>query len=298
MRQVTKVSDEWLEGTNRDFADRAINVHERFDHAERKWQQEHPEDFTLNDGEDEASLLTLIAPEINKIRSFFLTQRNKDLGWIGFPLLAGIYYYGGAFWEVEIPMAFGMPRIDMLGQVKMPTELKRQLATIQADRIDYIGVFGESFDYAYSIEELDHHSLPPLANQLFASGDKHLRAVKALLFQSKASSKAIEDARMTIEMFLKGHIVLVDGLTDTELKKVYSHNLEKLVSRCVDSNLRELDKHKSRILQLPDISSRYEAEERTFGELWAAYRLALKTALLILRPITGRDFHKQTQFPK
>ncbi len=203
-----------------------------------------------------------------------------------------MYYYYGYFWEVTVPMVFGSPRINALSHLKMDDRLKSQLAQDTSELKEYIRVFADSYDYAFSIEELEGKCRSDTARQFYSSGDKHLRAIKALLHQNKVSSKAVEDARMAVEMFLKAYVAHVDGVDERALKDTYRHGLEGLIDRCESGGAIEIGELRSRILAFPEVSSRYNIQERAFGDLWSAYLLTLRSALAVLRPLSGRDLRK------
>jgi hypothetical protein len=291
MRKVNEVTMDWLETTSKHLSDQGVDPDLRAEQAIRKWMSENADDFTEQEGENLEELEHATGKQLDKIRSYFLTQRNRDRRYIDGPY-QGVYYYYGYFWEVTIPMVFGRPKINALSHLKMDDRLKSRLAQDPNELKEYVRVFADSYDYAFSIEELEGTCRSDTARQFYSSGDKHLRAIKALLYQRKVSSKVIEDARMAVEMFLKAYVAHVDGLDERALKDTYRHGLEGLVSRCENVGAIEVGELRSKILAFPEVSSRYNIQERTFGDLWSAYLLTLRSALAVLRPLSGRDLRR------
>ncbi len=283
MKEVTL---QWLEDMAAELDRQGVGSNLRAEQAEKTFRKE----FVVGpkSTEDFNAQWNHLNQQIEKIHSFFLTQTNKDRGYIC-AQFTGIYYFFGEFWKFSIPLVMGQRRLHAFKYLEMPFELQKRLASDVNSVKDYAGVFFDSVDYGYGIEEVERRCPNNLSKQLFRSGDKHLHAARALLCQQQASSKAIEDARMAIEIFLKAFIVAHDGLTDDELRRQFSHDLDRLADRCIVLGLTDLGPVKNKIVALPDVQTRYDAKERTFGELWGAYRVALAVGVAVLRPLTGRD---------
>lgn len=288
MVTALRATIDWLEATNAELVQQGVDVNERVIAAEQKWRQENSKLLDLNNADDLQTIFDEIELEVDKIRSFFLTAINKENEYIQ-PMFTSVFYFYGGFWRVVIPVVMGAPRINSLRYVEIPRELYARLVSDEESLRDYISVFADSYDYGYAIDEVRSRPFTNLSKNLFESGNRHLKACVSLLFQQEANSKVVEDARMSIEIFLKAFIAAAEKLTDNDLRRTYGHDLEKLIDRCVALGVNDLDSIKVKILALPAVQSRYDAQERTFGELWGAYRLALTVATAILRPIVGRD---------
>jgi hypothetical protein len=286
---MKKVTSQWLEETNAELERQNIGANDRAELAEKKFRKEFVDES--KDTDDFQKQWEHLNIQIDKILSYFLTQTNKEQGYVRAQFV-GIYYFLGTFCEIRVPIVMGAPGINAFEHIFMPPELCEPFRSDGESVRDYIGVFADTYDYGYGIEEVERKCPTDFSKELVRSADKHLRAVISLLHQPRASSKAIEEARSSVEIFLKAYLALKEGLTDGDLRMQIGHRLDTAVDRCVANGLNELAPLRDDILRLPDIQTRYEARERTFGELWAAYRLALRTALGVLRPLTGRDCRK------
>lgn len=286
---MEKITLEWLEETNEEFKKQGITDGEQKTHsAISKWRKENVPKLLQDKNIDHIILHQYLLKQDAKIEEYFLTQSSKDRGYVE-PPFAGIYYFQGHFWIVSIPLVFGRVGINIFECLKMPVKLQNLLVSDDEKTDEYISVFADSYDYAYGIDEVKNVCITNLSKELFKSADKHLRATISLLNQEKASSKAIEDARMSVEIFLKAFLSEKENLTDKDLQKQIGHNLEKAIDRCIAYGLTDLNLVKNKLHIFPEVYSRYEAPERSFGELWTAYRLAHITGTTILRDLTKRD---------
>jgi hypothetical protein len=289
---MKRVTSHWLEETNEEFKKNGITDGEKkIRLAIAKWRKENVDKMLEEENVDLEKIRQHLEIQDAKIQSFFLTQRERDRGYIH-PPFVGIFYFYGNFWEITIPFTLGAVGIHLFDCLKMPNELKHSLA-IDEDAIgEYNSVWADSYDYAYGILEFEYSPISDFSKELFRSADKHLRASISLLNQEKVSSKAIEDARMSVEIFSKAYLAAKDNLTDSDLRRQIGHNLETAIDRCIAKGLNELTYVKDRLHIFPEVQSRYEAPERSLGELWTAYRLAHITGTTILRDLTGRDTRK------
>lgn len=286
---MKKVTSQWLADTHAEFEEQGVHADDRAGLAEKQFRKEFVSESKDND--DFSVQWEHLNRQIDRILSHFLTQSNKEQGNVR-SMFEGIYYFHGEFWEVRVPIVMGSPRIQAFRYLSMPPEYQQLLASEPGDVRDYVAVFADTYDYGYGIEEVERKCPSNFSTQLFRSADKHLRASISLLYQQRASSKAIEEARSAVEIFLKAFLSLKENLTDDKLLRQLNHHLDAAIDRCIAHGLTELTPLRDGIVGLPDIQTRYEARERTFGELWAAYRLALQTALAVLRPLTGGDSRK------
>jgi predicted transposase YbfD/YdcC len=286
---MEKVTSQWLEETNAEFIQQGITGgEEKIRLAVAKWRKDNVPSFQADKNLDFEMLRRHLEIQDDKIKSYFLTQTAKDRGYIQ-PPFVGLYYFQGNFWEIVVPFVLGRVGINIFDCLKMPHQLQRILASDEESLQEYITVWADCLDYAYAINEVEYKCGNDFSRELFKSADKHLRATISLLNQEKASSKSIEDARMSIEIFLKAYLSVKENLTDEDLRKQIGHHLDKGIDRCVNNGLNELTQIKNKLHLFPEIHSRYAATERTLGELWTAFRLSHTTGTTILRNLTGRD---------
>jgi hypothetical protein len=283
---MNDLTNDWLERANEEFNQKGTPADERAELAEMKWREENLDAYVAHTDVEEA--FRHMEFQIAKIRSYFLTQSQKRRDVIE-PQFLGIYYYLGEFWEIIVPLIAGRRSVNAFANLVAPPEYKNAISSDREVLSDFIGVFADTLDYGYAIEEVERKCPTADSKQWFRAADEHLRKAISLLFQHKASSAAIQDARMAVEMFLKADVVLKEGLTDREIQKQISHRLEVAVERCISNGLADLAPLRQKITSLPKVETRYEGATRTLGDLWASYRLALAVAMVVLRPLTGRD---------
>ena len=295
---MKKVDLEWLQKTNEEFKSQDITDGEDKNwKACQKWRDENVSEILKDKSIDHQVVADYLEEQDNKIGEYFLTQTTKDRGWVS-PPFSGIYYFAGHFWEITIPLAFGSVRIDFFERLKMPSDLKRVLFADKEKLSEFVRVACDCLDYGFEIKELNRICSTDYSKKLVASGDKHLRSAISLLQQEKVSSKAIDDSRMVIEIFQKAYLSVKDAsFTDNEARKL-SHHLDKGLEKCVNLGLVELSSVKNNLGIFPDITDRYSGDEKTFGELWNAYKIAQFIATTIVRELTGRDSRSSFKLPK
>jgi len=60
--------------------------------------------------------------QLDKIRSYFLTQSNRERGSFQSPFV-GIYYFWGEFARVTVPFIMGRRSVNLLGCLSLPSDL-------------------------------------------------------------------------------------------------------------------------------------------------------------------------------
>ncbi|MGI8641663.1 MAG: hypothetical protein ACR2MG_17175 [Pyrinomonadaceae bacterium] len=289
---MKKVDLDWLQKTNEEFKLKGIvDSEDKTWKACQKWRDENVSEIFKDTNIDHQIVSDYLDEQDSKIEEYFLTQTTKNRGWVS-PPFSGVYYFAGNFWEITIPLAFGRVRIDFFQCVKMPNELKQNLHDDKDKLNEFVNVSCDCLDYGMEIDGINRVCSRDYSKELFGSGDKHLRSAISLLVQEKASSKAIDDARMAIEIFQKAYLSVKDtSFGDKEAIKI-SHHLERGLDECVSKGLVELSGIRKNLSIFPDISARYDSDEKTFGELWSAYKLAQFVATTTIRDFTGRDSRK------
>ena len=286
MLNIKPANRQWLEETNAALRSDGVEASDRVRKAELQWRRENVEAMIAAGEVDVHARNAFMDFQINEIRSFFLTQTNKDRGYIQ-PPFVGIYYSCGEFWEASVPLIMGRVAVNAFKQLMMPDDLKIVIQQNPETLVEYLSFYADCLDYAYMIDNVRGGS--DFALKLFLSGDYHLRGSGSLLYQKMANSKAFEDARMAVEIFLKAFIAAKVNLSDKDLREQIGHKLDIAVDRCINLGVKDLSQIRDYVVAFPDVSSRYSLEERTFGELWGAYRVAHMVGTSVLRSLTGRD---------
>lgn len=283
---MKKVTQDWLDETTAEFDKAGTDSDERAEMAEKKFRKQFVAE--LKETDDFTEQWEHLNKEIEKIESYYLTRSNRDRGWIG-AQFTGAYYYRGGFWQVDVPLVMGSRRPHPFKYLHIHPEPAQALQDDKDAITDYFSHYADCYDYCYAMMEVGRRCPNDLSKELFQSADKHIRSATALLLQNDTSSKAIEDAALATEIFLKAFVAATEGLTDKELKNNFGHRLDWLTDHCIAKGLADLTAFRERVLQLPNVQARYTAKERTFGELWGAYRLAMRVGLVVLRHLTNRD---------
>lgn len=296
---MKKVTSQWLEEISKEFRQNGItDGHIKTCLAVEKWRKENAKNSSQISDSDIYSDLQQLNKQIDEIKLYFLTQSEKDRGIIDIQFV-GIFYYLGSFWQLEVPFCLGRSGVRIFDQLIMPNEVRQKFYKDKISLNEYISVWEDSCDYGYGIKEVESKCKTDDSKELFRSADKHLRSTISLLNQEKANAKAIEDARMAVEIFLKAFLSVKENLTDQQLKDKFNHFLEKpikhryithgLFDSSITHGLNDLIPIKKKLTLFPSIESRYKATEWTLGELWTTYRLALQTGTTVLRNLTKRD---------
>lgn len=101
---MKKITSEWLEETNAEFDRQNIDANDRAELAEKKFRKEFVDE--PNDTDDFQKEWEHLNIQIDKIRSFFLTQTKVERGNVRVQFI-GIYYFLGTFCEVVVPLVMG-----------------------------------------------------------------------------------------------------------------------------------------------------------------------------------------------
>jgi hypothetical protein len=123
-----------------------------------------------------------------------------------------------------------------------------------------------------------------------------MRSTTLLLCQTRPSPKAIESARMALEMALKALLCLDPDVTPEVVKQRYSHNLTRLLDDALKTPAGVgLGPVKGLLVAFPAVGARYDGEEYPSVRLWAAYQAAQFACTAVVRSITGRDIRNSLQ---
>jgi hypothetical protein len=207
----------------------------------------------------------------------------------------GTFYFDAGFWPVAIPYFAGQQMLDGRKAVSdMPDAIWERLVTNNEHVENFKALWADCLDYGVGVREFRSQGVS--ANEpwrkFLLSADKELNATVSMLCRFQPESKAIESARMAVEMFLKAALCHAGMSYDAAVK--LSHRLDKsltaVLDKFPDSPLRELF---TRLDTFPPVSDRYEAKEYGKQQLWLAYKLAQFTGAEFVRTLTGRNLRAQ-----
>lgn len=208
----------------------------------------------------------------------------------------GVHYFDSCFWPVLIPIICGRPSVNAFDSlVSMPENIKDQIKADRTQLWSLVFLWVDCFDYAYGYADIigDPKFKSPALN-FIKSADKELRATVTLLLQDNPEAKAIESARMSVEMFLKAIVVLKNGWSEAEIKRKIGHNLiaagQEAFSCTQSKEIQEIGKKFS---FFPEIHERYSGKEWKARDLWKGYCIAQVVAATFTRLHSQRDTRQQ-----
>ncbi len=277
-----ELTEEWLEKTNEGFSKSDIPHRQRPWLALVEWAKFTGMPIAIND------------EVVEKIFSWF--ERNTKAGsqQIG-SIYTGTYYYDSCFWPIFVPVAYGTVTVNARDSLKtMPESIVARLWADRDKLLEYVSVWADCFDYAFGLGDIQKSSTPgKFAQELLNSGYQQLSATVTLLLESFPSSKSIESARMSTEMFMKALLAAKNGLTEKDAKNNIGHDIEKALTAClaVNSNS-ELQTILPNLKVFPGIEERYKGTYKTPKELWRAYAIAQFVGTTVVRSLSGRDVRK------
>lgn len=272
------ITEQWLTDTNEEFRRAGIEP------AARPWR-------AIEKFSNVAKLpVAFSSPEVNNIFSWFKKNLAPDSPKMC-PPFTGIFFYDAAFWVFSIPLVFGRAPVEPLKLfATMPFPVLRDMANDAVQLKNYISHWSECFDFTCGLSRiLDNPGIDEFGRTLFRSGIAELETAMAQMTLQKPNSKAMMSSRMATEMFLKSVLAIKRGLPEQEAMKI-SHRLDRAIDMCIEATGSEdLAAIKPKLGIFPEISERYNGEEKPQSEIWEAYRLAQQVASTVKRLITGED---------
>lgn len=266
--------EQWLEPLNDHFNEEKVPFDQRAWLAKWEWAKHN----NLSLDHDTKSNLY-----IDRWFSNLIPLKSNLIG----PIYYGAYFYANDFYPIMVPLAFGLVKIDMDNSFRsMSHKLYTQLKSVPAILNDMVGIWAACIDYGFGIENLLRGKR---SSKFIISADQEIRASVSLLLERRPNNRAMQSARMAIEMFLKGYIDLKEGLSDSAAMKL-KHDLKKCLNNCLNLNPDSvLNKILDYIDKLPSIFERYEGKKYPLNELNNAYRIAQFVGTTIVRNFTDRD---------
>ncbi len=209
----------------------------------------------------------------------------------------GAYYFDSCFWSVNVYVIPGhQSGINPFDSLQMPDKLKQQLESDSRESCNFMSLWVDYFDYAYGFDDiLKLKTFNELASNFIGSADNELQATVSLLLEDNPQPKAIETARMAVEMFLKAILIINDNSWDEKkLKNKIGHDLIKAIDYCVSvTGSKELQNLRSRMSFFPPVEDRYKGKARKNADLWQGYALAQVVGAIFTRMFSDRDTRPQ-----
>lgn len=231
----------------------------------------------------------------NMIFEWFYKNTKDGSHNIG-PLYRGVYYFDSCFWAVYILNQFGKCRINAFDSLEsMPSRLREQIKADRKQSWDFVLLWVNCLDYAFGYEDIINDSkFQGLALNFIKSADKELRATVSLLLQDNPEVKAIESARMAVEMFLKAILIIANNWDEDNIKKKICHNLVRAAQEAFNStHSQEIKAIEKYVLFYPEINERYAGKDWKAKDLWKGYCIAQAIAATFTRLHSDRDTRQQ-----
>jgi hypothetical protein len=274
------IPESWLEQFNERMAQEGVPHKQRPFRALSEWTRIHPVTIAFN------------SPEAKALFAWFEQNSPPTSHHIG-PMFKAAYFFDAAFWPVDVPIVYGTARLNPFDTLTgMPLSVKQRLGR-NPKQMEFVLFWANCADYGYGYEEsLRSGKLGTLGEGLFQGAHRELNASSVVLLERRPNSKAMESARMAVEMFLKAFIAGHVGLNEKQAKKL-GHDLEAGLRESVrvdpSSELKELGQE---LRIFPPIDARYQALQIPAQDLWRGYAVAMFCAATTVRWLTGRDIRR------
>jgi len=232
---------------------------------------------------------------INIIFEWFYKNTKEGTHSIG-PLYRGVYYFDSCFWPVYILQQFGQCKINAFDSLQtMPINFKEQIKADKKQSWDFVLLWVNCLDYAWGYEDIIvQNKFQGLALNFIKSADKELRATASLLLQETPEVKAIESARMAVEMFLKAILIITNNWSEDQIRKKIGHDLAIAAQEAINSTQSQEIKAIEKYLSFyPEIHERYAGKDWKARELWKGYCIAQAVAVAFTRLHSDRDTRQQ-----
>lgn len=240
-------------------------------------------------------IVAIPSEAFNTISEWFYKNTKEGSHNIG-PAYRGVYYFDACFWPVDIPIIYGKPLVKPFSSLQSMSEpLKNQIKADKKQLFSFLSLWTDCLDYAYGYEDIIKDSkFKDLALNFIKSADKELRSTASLLLQDYPEMKAIEGARMSVEMFLKAIVIIANDWDEDAIKKKIGHNLTKAAQEAFNcTHNEEIKEIEKRFRIFPDIHERYAGKDWKPPELWKGYCIAQVVATIFTRLHSERDTRQQ-----
>jgi hypothetical protein len=281
-KEVSEPSDEWLEKINAKFSAEGTPHRQRPWLAWKQWAVESGQTLGLSD------------PLVKRIFAWFKENTKEGSQLIG-NLYLGALYHDAEMWPVVLRPFYGSAELRPLEALpSMPDRIKQRLAANAGAMRDLMSAWTDCLELGLRAENVrDDPTLGTFTRQLLTSGGETLSAAGELLLLRNPNPKALGNARMATEIYLKAFLAAKNGQTDETAKKDYSHSLRKLMRRVLEiSPGSEFAAIEPRLVIFPPNEEKYESNPWPTHTLWEGYSTALHTAATVLRLLTGEDVRK------
>ena len=224
------------------------------------------------------------------IVDWFYKCSTPESRYIG-SVFTAAFYFDACFWPLEIFLGFGQFSINPLDCLDtMPEELKIDISKNPQSFNNLAFYWADCFDYAYGFDEIQEcGKLNSTTLSFLKNADLELRGAVAQLILPTPNTKAILSLRMACEIFLKALLVQERNSTTLELQK-FGHNIKNIAEACYSAtNVAEFNLVANGADVFPNVSERYDGNEKSLAQIWRALCIAQIAATTVVRYYTDRD---------
>tara|TARA_R110002072_G_scaffold11196_2_gene50981 strand:+ start:141607 stop:142461 length:855 start_codon:yes stop_codon:yes gene_type:complete len=279
------VTEEWLNKLNEEFA--------KADMPHMKRPFEAWERYSL---ESKVSS-SLDSPEVKKIFAWFKQNTKEDAHQVG-SIYSSVYYFDAEFWDVHVPVFYGTVNFDPVDALSnMPEGVKQRLRSDEERTVEYVLHWADCFDFGVGyLDVAQSKTLNKFGLDMLKGGYEELTSAASLLGKSKFNPRAILDARMALEMFMKSYAAMKGRLTEAEAKKI-GHDLHAGLQKFLDvSGMQDIKAVSKHFGVYPEVHDRYKATKTNKAEQWKGFHLAQSMGALVIREFS--DNGAMTQIVK
>lgn len=278
-----RITEEWLIAMNEQFRKEDISPKAR-------------PFLALEAFSKEFNCIIAIPSEVANIIFEWFYKNTKDGSHKIGPLYRGVYYFDSCFWPVYILNQYGESQVNAFDSLEsMPVQFREQIKANRKQSWDFVLLWVNCLDYTWGYEDIISESkFQGLALNFIKSADKELRATTSLLLQDNPEAKAIESARMSVEMFLKATIIMANNWDEDTIRTKIGHNLVRAAQEAFNSTQNQDIKAIEKYLSFyPEINERYSGRDWKARDLWKGYCIAQAVAATFTRLHSERNTRQQ-----
>ncbi|CAM3829979.1 hypothetical protein [Pseudoalteromonas maricaloris] len=225
--------------------------------------------------------------------SDWFARRSKASALCVGSLFEAAYYYDAEFWTVKIPIIFGVVQAEAYDALDMPKVNVELISKNDNKSRSYALFWADCMDFSYGISDLQSSHDDSFGIQLLGAGFEELRSATSALLAQKVNKRAIMNARMALEMFMKSYLAM-KGNIDEKGARNLGHDLHKALKKVSQVSGKSFPKDVYDSLELyPSINERYSEQKVSTQEIASCYNFALSMGAFVTRTVTDRNILSQ-----
>ncbi|MCG9232575.1 hypothetical protein L3X65_26065 [Vibrio diabolicus] len=226
--------------------------------------------------------------------SAWFAERSKASALCVGSLFEAAYYYDSEFWSVKIPIIFGAVQVEAYDALSdMPKVNVELISKNRNESWSYALFWADCMDFSYGISDLQSSHDDSFGIQLLGAGFEELRSATSALLAQRVNKRAIMNARMALEMFMKSYLAM-KGNIDEKGAKNLGHDLHKALKKVSQVSGKSFPEDAYDSLELyPSIHERYAEQKASMQEIARCYNFSLSMGAFVTRTVTDRNILSQ-----